>query len=480
MAADRPEPRHTRIGPILYLRGYDADRLSLAALVARPAGEHPSVLTAEQGRVPATALIERCGMVVDRYLFTVPATAEAWYEFGGTRFRLNAAMGGDLRIAYVSCNGMEHGDLDRPGNQRNGMWRRLAEQHAAIPFNLLLQGGDQIYSDELADAHPASKGWPRRVPDHLDPASTAELASVLRDAWFRRYMHVFGQPDFAWLAARVPCLAMWDDHDIADGWGSYPEPMLDSEVGRCIFSAARESFLLFQYCAAPSELPAFCPDRTGESLTWSVQLPGLQVVAPDLRSERRQHRVMGESGWNAFRTALGNAQAGRVLVLSSVPAIGPRLSILERLLHLTPWMEEYEDDLNDQWQSIRHREEWRSFLRDTVALHERDDIRVTFLSGEIHFATRGTIKTATGDLHQLIASGIAHPAPGKMQARVLGALANWSSSPLPGHPMRLRPLPGQKLIYTAERNYLLLCRSSGEWNAVWELEHSGATPPLAI
>jgi alkaline phosphatase D len=480
MAADGAEPRRNCIGPILHLRAYDADHVSLAALAVRPAGDPSPVLRTEQGCVSATALIERCGSVVDRYLFTVPARADAWYEFGGTRFPVNAALSGDLRIAYVSCNGMEHGDLDRPGNERNGMWRRLAEQHAETPFNLLLHGGDQVYSDEMPDAHPASRGWPRTVPDHLGPCCTSELGRVLRDAWFHRYVHVLGQPDFAWLAARVPSLAMWDDHDISDGWGSYPEPVLDSEVGRSIFSAARESFLVFQLCAAPSELPELCLDGSGENLTWSIHLPGLQIVAPDLRSERRQNRVMGERGWNAFGRALSDARGDRVLILSSVPAIGPRLSILERLMHLTPWKEEYQDDLNDQWQSIRHREEWRRFLREAMALHEQDGVRVTFLSGEIHLATRGTVDTATGDLHQLVASGIAHPPPARMHARLLGALANLARSPLPGHRIRLRPLPGQKAIYAPERNYLVLSRSSGQWSAVWELEDSGPTPPLAI
>ena len=295
-----------------------------------------------------------------------------------------------------------------------------------------------------------------------------------------RYLHVFGQPEYLWLAARVPSLAMWDDHDIADGWGSYPDQALDAPIGRCIFAAARESFLLFQLAAAPGELPEFCPDRTGASLTWSVRLAGLQLVAPDLRSERRQTRVMGESGWRALKTALGEAEAGRVLLLSSVPAIGPRLSLLERVMYLTPWKEEYQDDLNDQWQSIRHRDEWRRFLRDVVALLERGDVRVTFLSGEIHLATRGTIETATGELHQLVASGIAHPPPGRTPARFLGALANLSASPLPGRRMRLWPLPGREAIYTPERNYLVLTRSSGQWSAVWELENSGPTPPLPI
>jgi hypothetical protein len=189
---------------------------------------------------------------------------------------------------------------------------------------------------------------------------------------------------------------------------------------------------------------------------------------------------MGESGWSAFRTALGQAGGGRVLLLSSVPALGPRLSVVERFMYLTPWWEEYQDDLNDQWQSIRHKDEWRSFLRDAIVLHESDGISVTILSGEIHLATRGAIETATGELAQLVASGIAHPPPGKMLARMLGGFARFAKSPLAGNRIRLRPVPGRRAIYTPERNYLVLSRSSERWSAVWELEDSGATPPMAI
>mgnify|MGYP006209831303 CR=1 FL=1 len=66
-------------------------------------------------------------------------------------------------------------------------------------------------------------------------------------------------------------------------------------------------------------------DRKGQSLGWHLRLPGLDLVAPDLRSERRRDRVMGEAGWQVLTDALAAAQPGRVLLLSSVPALGPRM-----------------------------------------------------------------------------------------------------------------------------------------------------------
>ncbi len=311
-------------------------------------------------------------------------------------------------------------------------------------------------------------------------AQAQELSEALLAAFVERYMTTFAQPGYAWLAARVPTLAMWDDHDICDGWGSLPASQLDAPVGRVVFDVAREHFLLLQLGATDDALPDYCHDETGATLSWSLQLPGLTLVAPDLRSERRPDRVMGTDGWNALRTALDSARPGHVLVLSSVPALGPRLSWVEALMLLTPHAQKYEDDLRDQWQSRAHRTEWRAFLHALAATHERGDTPVTVVSGEIHLATRGTMATRTGPVHQLVASGIAHPPPPGTYATALSALARLGESPLPGHPIRLHPLPGKRRIYTAERNYLILERREARWSARWELEESGPTPALAL
>ena len=146
-----------------------------------------------------------------------------------------------------------------------------------------------------------------------------------------------------------------------------------------------------------------------------------------------------------------------------------------------PRMQKYEDDLRDQWQSRAHRDEWRRMLRLVRDLARREGHDITAVSGEIHLATRATMDLGGGlTLHQLVASGIAHRAPPKGWARVLGALAWLGEDPLPDHPIRVERLPGQTGRYVAERNYLLLERLSGDWSARWTLETSGTTAPLAL
>lgn len=468
------------MGPVLMMRGLWGDRLHLRALVGQPDTPGAENLATDDGETGASTLLRFGGLRILAYDFSLPLRPDAAYRLGDVTYPVNAAYEGDLRIAYISCNGQESGDRKRTLAERNVLWRRLARQHEEGPFHLLLQGGDQIYADEVANLHQLARHRPLAAWAYGVDADVAAVRDAMRRELFRRYLELYRQPQTAWLMARVPTLAMWDDHDICDGWGSLPPERMDSPLGRCVFEVAREFYLLFQQgCVAPDYPPAY-PDRSGTSLGWHLRLPGLDLIAPDLRSERRRNRVMGDAGWKVLRDALASAGSGRILLLSSVPALGPRLSWVEAAMHLTARLEKYEDDLRDQWQSRTHRAEWRRFLQALVETHTRKATPVTVLSGEIHLATRGTLETATGPLHQLVASGITHPAPPKAYAGALGLLARFGGSPLPQHPLRLRPLPGRRGIYTAQRNYLVLERRGGQWKAWWELEEDGATPPLAL
>ncbi|MFL9499117.1 alkaline phosphatase family protein [Rhodopseudomonas palustris] len=476
------EPPGVDIGPLLYLRGHGEGRVQLTAICVTARDTMPSLTTDEGRSIPST-IYECEGRRVVRYKFSLKADAEAFYELDGERRCVNTDFGQDLRIAFVSCNGQEDGDLERDFSERNAMWRRLACQHDDNPFQLLLHGGDQIYADEILSSHPLLRAWADEGEKHsLHPseAELDELRTSVRRSFIDCYSGVLGSDESNWLMGRVPSLTMWDDHDICDGWGSMSDRKLDAPVGRLLFEVARECFLVFQFGVAPDEVPEIVIDRTASTLTWHVKLTGLHVIAPDLRSERRRRRVMGETGWQALSDALAAVHEGRVLLISSVPALGPRLSWIEGVMRLWPDMQKYEDDLRDQWQSRAHRAEWRRLLESLAKVHADPKTPVTVLSGEIHLATRGTFDVSPTPIHQLVASGISHPAPTVLYALGLDVLARFGETPVPGHEIRMRPLPGRTSIYTSQRNFLVLERRSGHWTAYWELEKSGRTPPLQM
>jgi hypothetical protein len=464
------------VGPILFYRATVAERLDLAAVVAVSVEQDPPVMTVAGSVISARMLYESHGTRVYGYAFALPASGGS-YEVNGIVYAVAGVSGTDLRLAYVACNGREYGDRERPLSERNALWQRLGRDHQRKPFHALLQGGDQLYADEMLDTHPALKGWRDGVVD--SDADTEEIAERLRGFLLQRYLELYSQAEPAWLMARVPSLCMWDDHDICDGWGSLFPEQLDDAVGQTVFTVARELFFVFQLGAAPDETPPLCSEPSGTTLTWKADLPGVTLVAPDLRSERRPDRVMGTAGWAAFETAMSDSPGEHVFVLSSVPALGPRLSWVERVMDWLPGIQHYEDDLRDQWQSRAHRGEWRRFLT-TLLTHHRQQRPVTLLSGEIHLATHGTMKSPDGPVHQLVSSGITHPPAPGLYARLLGWLARLGESPLPDYPIRLHPLPGQGGVYTAQRNYLVLEHNDGVWSAYWELERDGATEQLNL
>ncbi|MDZ7748543.1 MAG: hypothetical protein U5K43_06620 [Halofilum sp. (in: g-proteobacteria)] len=373
----------------------------------------------------------------------MPATNGTGYLLDGHWRPVTSALDGDLRIAYVSCNGQEHRRPRAPGARAQpaaGTRRRRARgacvppaaprRRPALRRRNARRGSTATGLERRRARRRASARGPAR-----DWSAPARLPA-------RALLELYAQPETAWLMARVPSLCMWDDHDICDGWGSLPPGRLDAPLGRLVFAVAREFFLLFQLGARPdAAAPPLCRDPSGKTLTWDLALPGLTLIAPDLRSERRPDRVMGPAGDAAFRAALAEQPAARTLVLSSVPALGPRLSGVERAMHLTRRMEKYEDDLRDQWQSRAHRDEWRAFLGEILARHERGDSPVTLLSGEIHLATRATMAAQGAPVHQLVASGITHPPPPRAvrpRARRAGPARRIA---VPAHPIRLRPCP---------------------------------------
>mgnify|MGYP003116628872 FL=1 len=468
-------------GPILLLDDLRDGCMHLAALFITDRNVKPPPVTLPTGTAAPVSIATFGDAAVWRVRFALPADRASSYDWNGDTYAVASDMTDDLRAAFVSCNGEEVGDLGRDGSERNLMWARMRDDHARQPLALLLHGGDQIYADEITKDHRLSAGWPKELPHTPSAAALADLRHHLRQHLLARYARIYAAPPFAWLAARVPSLMQWDDHDICDGWGSLPADVTTSPVGQTLFAAAREAFLIFQHGATDGDLPARFADPAGRHLGWSVTAGGLRILAPDLRSERTRHTIMGPGGWEMMDAAGRQDAAGHTLLMSSVPLLGPRLSLLELAMRFVPRMQKYEDDLRDQWQSRAHRDEWCRMLRLVRDMARRDGHDLTALSGEIHLATRAVMDLGGGrHLNQLVASGIAHRAPPAAWARFLGALATLGDAPLPDHPIQIAALPGHRTRYLAERNYLLLSRAGKAWSAQWNLEESGLTPPLPL
>ncbi|MCJ1425690.1 hypothetical protein MMC29_003590 [Sticta canariensis] len=125
---------------------------------------------------------------------------------------------------------------------------------------------------------------------------------------------------------------MWDDHDIFDGWGSYPERLQLCPMFQGLFSIARRFYLLFQHHTTlprAQELSHLFGARN-ESYSF-VKLLGPQValVAPDSRSERSKKTIVSAESWNLIFDRMNNLPSSvqHVVLLTTVPVLYPKVRL---------------------------------------------------------------------------------------------------------------------------------------------------------
>lgn len=469
------------VGPILYFRGVRDRSWALSALVAESDGDEPHPLLAGGAQFLPQALDRRSGRTLWRYDFTLPYGDEPGlheYRIGGRRWDVPVpAAGGPLRLAFTACNGSEMGNAWKKPEQRNPLWRNLVEKNAESSFHLLLQGGDQLYADPVWKKVPELGAW-KRLPasKRFSAPFTPEMAQDVRDYYFDEYCRVWSQEDLAPVLADTPSLMMWDDHDIIDGWGSYPQIWHDCEVMQGVWSAAREHFALFQLAARPDDLPEGFSDRRGGQFGWAYRIGDIGILAPDLRSERSRARILGEAGRRALSDALQSMNGCRhVLLIFTVPLVNAHLHALEGLFRRIPGHQSWEDDLVDQWPSLAHWEEWSSVLRELVSFSAESGATLTSLSGEIHLGALGLIESPAAQIYQITSSGIVHPPP----PALLTAALEWSSrhdmQVEPDITVKALPIPGLSRRYLRARNWLALDVSAVEGlTATWHSEDGEA------
>jgi hypothetical protein len=473
-------------GPVLYFRGVGEGGWRLRAVVGAPDLAAPPPLTVRGAEIPAAALAGGHGGRLWSYDFSLPLArggSHASYRIGKRTWEVRVPAEGEaLRVAFTACNGSEEGDAWGESKRRNERWLHLASRHAAEPFHLLLQGGDQLYADPIWSEVPELAAW-RRMPARRRLACpfTPSMAAAVDRFYFDAYCRVWGQPELGPLLARIPSLMLWDDHDIIDGWGSYPAKWHDAPVLQGIWRHAREYFSLFQLGARPDELPDFFCDRRGGHFGWALRIGEVGIIAPDLRSERSRRNILGEAGWRDFTAALeGLAECRHVLLVFTVPLVNAQLPKMERLFNSIPGHQSWEDDLVDQWPSLAHREEWLRLLRLLTEFSARTGARLTALSGEVHLGALGEIEGAGARILQLTSSGIVHPPPNRLMTEMLEWASRGDMQAGPGLAVRALPMPGRRRRYLATRNWLELdVQRHGTFRATWHPE-TGEPVVLAI
>lgn len=322
------------------------------------------------------------------------------------------------RIAYGSCNGFSSAKLARDTDNPYLLWQKMAQQHEANPYSLLLLGGDQVYADDIWESRrcPSLQAWSELNAKAQEAAPvTPTMAKEIADFYNWLYLDRWKDPTMALMFASIPAVMMWDDHDIFDGWGSYPEQRQNCAVFQAVFQGASRTFDVFQLrCGTRNRLNAQAAHRS-----MTLKFHDYHILVLDNRSERTPEQIMAEEHWREVKAWLASLKSQRVsnlLVMTGVPAVYRSFAAVEKILDTTPWQEELEDDVHDHWSARAHQAERMRLvmvLLNFLELTAAPQCKALILSGDVHVGALGQIwnaRTKMG-LTQVIASGIVHPPP---------------------------------------------------------------------
>ncbi|KAH9892951.1 hypothetical protein F4778DRAFT_784410 [Xylariomycetidae sp. FL2044] len=337
------------------------------------------------------------------------------------------ARGQSMNIMFHSCNGFSLSVNTDDFSGPDPMWRDVLNNHQTRPFHVMIGGGDQVYNDAVMKQTDLFQDWlDIKNPLHKNNAPfTPEMQDELEEFYLERYMMWFSQGLFGLANSQIPMVNMYDDHDIIDGFGSYPHHFMKSPVFSGLGNVAFKYYLLFQHQSLPEETEQSEP-------SWALGLkPGpyitelsrslfmslgarVSLLAVDCRTERTRDEVLREDSWKKLMDRcyddIVKGQTQHLLVLLGVPIAYPRLVWLETILTsrlmdpikamgkagmLGNFLNRFDggvevlDDLDDHWTAKNHKDERRFIIEDLQDLAANKSVRVTILSGDVHLAAVG-------------------------------------------------------------------------------------------
>ncbi|KAJ4263606.1 hypothetical protein NW762_006428 [Fusarium torreyae] len=366
------------------------------------------------------------------------------------------AQGETMNMMFYSCNGFSMSVKPDELSGPDPMWRDVLNSHQTRPFHLMIGGGDQIYNDCVSEECGLFKEWLSITnPVHKHTAAlTPEMQDELEKFYLNRYCMWFSQGLFGLANSQIPMVNMYDDHDIFDGYGSYPHHDMKSPVFSGLGAIAFKYYMLFQHQSIVTETESTEPSwilgnepgpyigEVGRSLFMSVG-SRVGLLAVDCRTERTEHDVISDKSWekimNRLYAEVRRGQVEHLMVLLGIPIAYPRLVWLENILTsrlMDPVKAlgragvlgkalnnidggvEVLDDLNDHWTAKNHKQERSVVIEDLQDLAIDKSLRVTILSGDVHLA-------AVGQFYSNPKLGLAkHKDPRYMPNIISSAIAN--------------------------------------------------------
>ncbi|PBP27208.1 WW domain-containing protein [Diplocarpon rosae] len=224
------------------------------------------------------------------------------------------------------------------------MWKDILQKNVECGgFHVRLGLGDQVYGDRLWKEIPLLKQWLAMSgkDNRKSVAWTARHEEDVSHAYFHYYTSHFDQPYLREAFAQIPHILQINDHDIFDGFGSYPDYMQSSNMFKNIGRIGIQMYLLFQHHTTLEILRNVNSDVdiftiTGSGWHFVKYLgPAVVVIGPDCRSERNQRQVLAGPTYQGIfpKVATLPPSVQHCIWMISVPIVYPRLDTVESIAH---------------------------------------------------------------------------------------------------------------------------------------------------
>lgn len=268
-------------------------------------------------------------------------------HLGCTRYEFLVAGRYETNWRFIAHSGNDFA-LNTNANERSKlggigfMWKDILQKNIEIGgFHVQLGLGDQIFGDRIWKEIPLLKQWlAMSGKDNRKTAAwTARHEEDVSHAYFHYYTSHFDQPHLREAFAQIPHILQIDDHDIFDGFGSYPDYMQSSNMFKNIGRIGIEMYLLFQHHTTLEILRNVNTDTdlftiTGAGWHFVKYLgPAVVVIGPDCRSERTQQQVMAGPTYQGIfpKVATLPHSVQHCIWMISVPIVFPRLEAVESI-----------------------------------------------------------------------------------------------------------------------------------------------------
>jgi hypothetical protein len=341
------------------------------------------------------------------------------------------ARGEAMNIMFHSCNGFSLSVDTHTFSGPDPLWRDVLNRHQSRPFHVMLGGGDQIYNDAAMRDTVLFREWLQmKNPQHKHAAQfTEDMQEELEEFYLNRYAMWFSQGLFSMTASQIPMVNIWDDHDIIDGYGSYPHHFMSTRVFTGLGAIAYKYYMLFQHQSIPAETEREEPSwLLGPSPGPYINFPSrslfmslgrhLALLALDCRTERMRDEILSQETYDVIfdrcRAEIARGETKHLLVLLGVPIAYPRLNFLENILTsrvmdpvkaigrtgaLGGFVNKFDggveilDDLDDHWTAKHHKAERNWFIQELQELAAEKSVRITILGGDVHLGAVGQFYT---------------------------------------------------------------------------------------